>query len=74
MEWQPIETAPIIGEFLVFGGEWEGEINSDTTKQKANLVIADDKGVYYVKGTDFYSAWIKNPTHWMPLLPPPQGA
>lgn len=70
MEWKTIDSAPDGGSFLVFGGTWNGEI-SDTSDNHIALVeyVA---GQFTEVGGDYYSSWIQNPTHWMPLPQPPK--
>jgi len=64
MKWQPIETAPKDGtRYLIFqpyGGGFD--------IYEACYVGGYESGnVWFSKGRDVY-----NPTHWMPLPPPPE--
>jgi len=75
-EWQPIETAPKDGTWIiVFGGitgddeedrsfavaQWSNLLNGGTTDPRWMFAWYD--GGYYGQYYD--------PTHWMPLPPPP---
>lgn len=58
MNWNPIETAPKDGSVLVY--------------------CPDNNWKIYVANRDSYGGWMQsnsgwdcNPTHWMPLPPPP---
>ena len=81
-QWQPIETAPKGGPFLVYGGELGGELSypaKSTEAVKVSGRAADNlyhkKGdvVFEVADTDYYAVWVVNPTHWMPLPEAPEG-
>jgi hypothetical protein len=79
MDWQPIETAPKDGtRVLVWASKWAGEIAGVINEAQGSCRIA-----YYTNGQsdysgdwwnddvgDAYSTWCQ-PTHWMPLPPPP---
>ena len=96
MEWQPIETAPKDGTWiLVWGGSaddghetyhltWndpEKQADQDAVIASINSrpVVAFWKdSESYNRGDWSYAAWdcgwrnfYENPTHWMPLPPPP---
>ncbi len=71
-EWMPIESAPKEGPFIVFGGAWCGEINGVEHGQCGPWIVAPCGARFDVMGTDAYSAWVIEPTHWMPLPPPPE--
>jgi hypothetical protein len=72
--WQPIETAPRDGtEILVFGGEWEGEATGKTAEvEDERHIVGWDGETWKIADTDYYIAWINNPTHWMPLPTRPE--
>lgn len=66
MEWQPIETAPRDGTPIL---AWNGGV----------FVVywESDPGSWWVYDPpcDERAVWnVKQPTHWMPLPPPPLGA
>lgn len=65
MEWQPIETAPKDGRLILIAKE-------DATNWH-NVFVAywDDETVEFKFHREGY---VRNPTHWMPLPPPPTGA
>jgi hypothetical protein len=62
--------APDGGLILVCGGVWHGEINDAYPEDKGPWIV--DASNYHVDGTDAYSAWIENPTHWQHLPQPPK--
>lgn len=71
-EWQPIETAPKDGtEVLLF-------FVSDVPWQASSKGICigfwgdDGSNAWYAFESD--SNALGNPTHWMPLPPPPEGS
>lgn len=72
MEWQPIETAPNEGEFLVYGGEVRPEVFSsypaDVTKV---LGLGGGHESFVVADGDYHGCTVYGATHWMPLPPPP---
>jgi hypothetical protein len=74
MTWQPIETAPEQGPYLVYGGTCCSELDN---KGRAALVtkVEDRDGAYYFNVADvcYYGVWVSNPTHWMPLPTAPKG-
>ena len=73
-EWQPIETAPKDGTYVLLGGgkyfceEHACYINGSAvaafTTDSAWLIAAPAGGFVWVT--------YKEPTHWMPLPPPPK--
>ena len=72
MQWRPVEEAPKDGgPFLVFGGTWEGEISGPSYASGSISLVEGEE--FCVEGTDYYSAYISEPTHFMPLPPPPAG-
>ena len=61
-EWQPIETAPDDGTFiLVFDSEWGIMIANNYDSLSGWSVMWDDRCTEI------------NPTHWMPLPKPPKN-
>lgn len=68
-EWQPIETAPKEGKFLVAGGTWMGDVSANHPNEIT--IVERDFELFSECGGDFYSSCIKEPTHWMPLPAPP---
>ena len=66
MKWQPIETAPRDGtKFLVLGGPYLGYVIP---------VVVDavfDEGAWWPNQSDWMDGPLE-PTHWMPLPPPPE--
>lgn len=74
MEWQPIETAPKDGTpVLLF--EWRGD---PWEEPEANIFVGEwdhhrDGELYKTQWVcTEYEAFNHNPTHWMPLPPPPK--
>jgi hypothetical protein len=61
MEWQPIETAPKDGEFLVYSSD-DGVVA---------VYPSRSSGMFLPKGGGRDSDDVSRPTHWMPLPPPP---
>lgn len=75
MDWQPIETAPKDGDWvLVYGNVWAGEISGIVKNDFGEISIArysDGKSDFpgewwHDAGGDAYACWCQ-PTHWMPL-------
>lgn len=72
--WQPIETAPKDGsEILVYGGHYDSDLNSKPDEEESGVshVWASKSEAFSICGSCYYGAYILNPTHWMPLPPPP---
>lgn len=86
MDWQPIETAPKAGRTILLGyrnshgnwrtmrGQWFSQERIDETWDEPE----DSDGLegWYetsVEADDIPNCWPTNPTHWMPLPPPPKG-
>lgn len=76
--WQPIETAPKEGIFLVTGGTMNDELYSNGNPYHVALVNTESNSIvesytekqetyYEVINTCYYSVWISNPTHWSPI-------
>jgi len=65
-EWQPIETAPKGGKWMLLWWPWVTEMA---------FVGYEVGGVWYAAPTG--DSWTQNgaanPTHWMPLPTPPQS-
>ena len=63
VEWQPIETAPKDGTFiLTFCGG--GEAWCPTISRWNGDGWGDEHSTFHIQGLNY-------PTHWMPLPPPP---
>lgn len=73
--WQPIETAPKEGSFIVTGGTINDELYRSYEPYHMAIVGVNTyehtRHYYEVINTCHYSVWINNPTHWMPLPPLP---
>ena len=69
-EWQPIETAPTDGDPVLLFGRWEGELHDRDDNPGIYQAYYWD-GDWYCTGGEYYSAYVRNPTHWMPLPKPP---
>lgn len=77
MKWNPIDTSPSEGQFLVTGGSFKTVMDFDVgEKYEVALVHAGDKPPYrdeddpleyHLVHICYYQMWIENPTHWMPL-------
>jgi hypothetical protein len=65
MEWQPIETAPTNGKQFIC---WNGEEMLILNKPKGHALGRWEK--ISKKWTGSFVRF-DNPTHWMPLPPPP---
>jgi hypothetical protein len=61
MDWQPIATAPINREVLVFDANWCGRGPNQTVS-------------YYTRHKGGGGSWsgVTEATHWMPLPEPPK--
>ena len=77
MEWQPIETAPKDGTAVLLWGLWAGEINGPDETPRVDIGQFTDGRSDYAGNDwwqlltgDAYACWMQ-PTHWMPLPPPP---
>jgi len=74
MTWQPIETAPKSDDIcnpikvLVYGIR-EGELSGLDDEPKVWKAYWSSDA-WSVSGGDYYAAWVRSPTHWMPL---PEG-
>lgn len=71
-EWMPIETAPEREAILVYGGIWQSEINDSCSAAESISLVSKIDGRFEEMGGTYYSTWVKNPTHWMPLPAPPK--
>ena len=67
--WRPIAEAPKDGRFLVRDGVWHGEVANNTKLSDVAMVERKDNGAFEVADTDYYSAYIVDPTGWMPAPP-----
>ncbi len=73
--WQPIETAPKKGSFLVFGGWWVSDSKDGNDRQLSAVAHVNRSYGYrkfHVANADEFWPHIENPTHWMPLPMPPE--
>lgn len=84
MEWQPIETAPKNGQWLLLCyqnqlGKWRWAIGSWETEILMDAEFGHDEyapaGWYESPESCPYEndAFLIEPTHWMPLPGPPQN-
>lgn len=77
--WEPIETAPIwtptkpAPNILVIGGVMESELGGKEPVNEAVKVSRYSEDGFSVVDTCYYSVYVTNPTHWMPLPEPPKG-
>ncbi len=69
--WQPIETAPKKGPYLVYGGRMNSDLNFSGPDDEVSGVVKVEGSGFSVSDTCYYSVWVENPTHWMPLPAPP---
>lgn len=65
LDWQPIETAPKDGRFVLIA------FDCPNPEYKAVCVARIRKG--WSTWDSFPGDYTKHPTHWMPLPPPPQA-
>ena len=75
MTWQPIETAPAEGPYLVYGGTCFSDLNDEGEAALVTKVDGKARNLmndYEVSDVCYYSVWISNPTHWMPLPAAPK--
>lgn len=81
-QWQPIETAPKSGRSILLGfvnshGNWRTMLGRWISKEEILNEWEDgdlfDEGWYEisVEADDVPNCWLTNPSHWMPLPPPP---
>lgn len=71
MEWQPIETAPKDKTIIVFMGNYVV-----TAKWYDDKFAKKPRPYFNCEGLHFMGkSWQREnqPTHWMPLPPPPKG-
>lgn len=78
MQWMPIETAPKDGTHILAHGTYQWE--DYATHQKSGIVVV----AWYDADGWGDSCWVLvnanpyrdkcQPTHWMPLPPPPESA
>ncbi len=75
MNWQPIETAPKDGTWILLaGGETddEAEVRSIVAAQWAKEMPPSGRWHFAWYDGGFYGKYL-NPTHWMPLPPAPEA-
>jgi hypothetical protein len=70
-EWQPIETAPQNGEWVLLcgGKDW---YDSDQPDAKPCVVARFEHGEWFFGETNDVSLSYQSPTHWKPLDTPPE--
>jgi len=75
MEWQPIETAPKDGAWiLVMGGKTDEDFYCATKENRRPAVVKfcnEDKDWVMCFWDGNWRTGYQSPTHWMPLPPPP---
>lgn len=69
--WQPIESVPKNGSYLVCGGILLSELGESVANVIAKVEGKSYSGenCYTVADGCYYEAWVDSPTHWMPLPP-----
>jgi hypothetical protein len=74
MKWRPIKTAPAEGPYLVYGGTLHSELDFKYGFEEAGVTKVTDKdgGCFNVADGCYYSVWVTEPTHWMPLPAAPK--
>ena len=65
MDWQPIETAPKDGTYVILM-RLDNELACEVCGGSWNLFPKQGE-----EGLHGFNAWLDNPTHWMPLPSPP---
>lgn len=74
-DWQPIETAPKDGtQILVYTVHGDIELSEWFVTETVvhDPVIVNGETLYRHREEAYYSGWNSNePTHWLPLPPPP---
>ncbi len=70
MEWQPIETAPRDGTYVILGG---GTAGFGWSIEGRFIESDDNWWAINNDPSDYWGAPL-TPTHWMHLPPPPGGA
>lgn len=82
MKWQPIETAPLDGTWVLLCGgttteedvdRYEEGIKAKDTKRPVTAFWRGDEWCFAFWDGSWYSRYDR-PTHWMPLPPPPEDA
>lgn len=77
-QWQPIETSPIDGPYLVHGGLINGAANPGIVKVDGRIIghaaFNFDGFAFVVSGApcDCGQRVVVSPTHWMPLPEAPE--
>jgi len=80
-EWQPIETAPKDGTHILLSngesvshGHWlYVAAYSREIRDMEGFYVDQDESDGYDGWIDFVGGMLPDPTHWMPLPPPPKG-
>lgn len=73
--WQPIETAPEDGtEFLAYYPEGKIDDDYENWIPVVAIVKTDERcDLDRLEGNTYFMTPYGNPTHWMPLPPPPEA-
>lgn len=67
-EWQPIETAPALGEFYVRGGVIENELGVQFGRAESKAVKREDEKFVCLMPYDYdIKEWVVSPTEWCPI-------
>ena len=69
------EQKPLVKkEVLVFGGKYDSDVSSykESARGQMNLAIMKKDGLFYIKSTAYYDAWIENPEYWSELPAGPE--
>lgn len=69
-EWQPIETAPRDGTYILLGWSVNPTKDGEFPKMSVGKSIDRDSGWWLTAGWASSTVQMA-PTHWMPLPPPP---
>lgn len=79
-EWQPIETAPLNEDILLWQPSWE---NHGVTLRDAGMMVGslerfDVQDRQFLVRPSMVGGYdmeceVTHPTHWLPLPPPPAG-
>jgi len=70
-EWKPIRTAPKDGRTILIYGYWMGELGG-VGDEKSIWMASYGRSGWCIDGSEYYAAYVKQPTHWAPLPEPPK--